>query len=154
MEQLIQTRFYIKFCCHLRYAVFYCWYPQYPDPSALFRNFHCHYCFRKVTPRTHSVPELIQVIFEISLVGFKVRPIYARASFVRLYFLEGKVDNSFVDLVLLAAFRLFLLLSQLTCFFQPIDDIPSLHRHYSGFTTTTDVSVPVHSFSTFGLVFL
>ena len=154
MEQRVEYRLNVQLCRHLSDSVFYRWDSQNSNSAVFLGDFYCHDRFRKIAPRAHSVPQLVQIVLQVSFVIFKPDSVYTWAAPIGLYLPVSEIHDSFVDMVLFAAFHSFLLFSQLTCFSQPIDGTPSLRRHYSGFVTTTGTSAPTCSFSTFGLIFL
>jgi len=85
MEYWFHRWFQIHFDHHLRHSIRYGWYSQPPGSPITLGNIYRANRRRKITPRGHPIPDLIQVVFKINLKIFDRLPIDSRCSPVRLY---------------------------------------------------------------------
>src|SRR5262249_460816 len=118
------------------------WNAQWTRPSIRLRDIDPPHRRRKVAPRGHAIPELVEVAREVGLELHNRLSVHSSRSLVRLHTLEG-----FPDLALRDRERLCLVHALLprTVGARPRlnNAIPSVQFHYRTFRPTTDRSAPV-----------
>ena len=113
-----------------------------PDPLKL---------FKASSAGTHSVPDSIQVILQISLEIFERLLIYSSGTSFGLHFQVCLPYQSLGNLEWFCFVRRLLPPRRLAVRSSLSNQAPSLHRHYSGFLATTSLSVPVQRIDTISL---
>ena len=151
MEMGFHQGLQVLFGDHLRDAVSDSRNAEYPCPAGLLRYAYRSDRRRKVTPRRHPVPDLIQVVFEVALKVCKRHGVHSRRPVVCFDSLISPPHRLLGNRKGLCFVHR--LLPSLVDLFQKLGDPgPSLPRHYSGFLATTPWSVPVSRLGTQMLV--
>jgi hypothetical protein len=142
VEYRLQTRLQISAGDFLGDAIRYRRNSQRSRATIALRNIHAPHRRRKVTPRGHSIPKLVEAVRKISLEPRNRLSIYSCRSLVGLHRFEGFPDFPFGDVERLCLVREFLPL--------PVDSrprlnnaAPSVRLHYRAFHPSTSCSVPV-----------
>jgi hypothetical protein len=88
MEIRLQQRLQVPLDNHLGNPIRYRRDAQRPLAPTFLRNLHHPHRRRKITPRRHPIPELIEILLKILLKILYRLPVYSRSSLVRSYPLE------------------------------------------------------------------
>jgi hypothetical protein len=108
MKARLYVRLKMHLYNHLRHSVTYRWYTQRSLPAIVFRYFAESHRWRKVASRGHTIPNLIEIIFEFSLKHLYRFSINARGATIRFHPAKGFHYYSSVNLIRLACRHAFL----------------------------------------------
>src|SRR5215216_1888664 len=142
MEHRLQMRLQVSAGNLLGDAVRYRRNTQRARTAIRFRNTHAPHRRRKVAPRGHPIPELVEVVRKISLEARNRLPIYSSRSLVGLHTFEGFPDLPFGDVERLCLVH-GLLPSPVGPWSRLNNAAPLVQLHYRAFVPTTCCSVPV-----------
>jgi hypothetical protein len=126
---------------------------QRPRTASCFRNIDPPHRRRKVAPRGHAIPELVEVARKVGLERRNRLSIYSSRSPVRLHTFEGFPDLPFGNLERLCLVHGLLPSPDGSVGQWPWlnNAAPSLQLHYRAFITTTGCSAPALRFGTLAL---
>jgi hypothetical protein len=98
MKHRLQNRLQVTTDDFLGAAIGDSWNTQRPRTAPCFRNIDPPHRRRKVAPRGHAIPELVEVARKVGLERCNRLSIYSSRSLVRLHTFEGFPDLPFGDL--------------------------------------------------------